>query len=151
MGGPSVGRLVPCYHVASRQVVRDPWLLGAPSLRPPGDYRLEVAWGDQAAAPLVPKLRVNGRERSFSLPEDVQHPLTLRLGESIYLRGYALTGAAGKLSVVLDWQAAALIDTDYTVFVQLLDANGRIVAQKDQYPLGRHRADLYLGGRRSGD
>jgi hypothetical protein len=127
--------LYPAAMWQAGQVVRDPWPLALPPYVPPGDYRLEVAWGDQAATPLVPELRVTGRERSFSLPEDVQHPLTLRLGDSIYLRGYTLASAAGKLSITLDWQTAALIGTDYTVFVQLLDAEGRIVAQKDQYPL----------------
>ena len=39
------------------------------------------------------------------------------------------------LPVVLYWQAVAPVDASYTVFTQLLDATGRVVAQQDNLPV----------------
>ena len=41
----------------------------------------------------------------------------------------------GQLTIHLDWVALAPIAEDYTVFVQLLDENERIVGQSDAYPV----------------
>jgi hypothetical protein len=40
-----------------------------------------------------------------------------------------------QLSVTLNWQSLAPINEDYTVFIQILDANDRIVGQVDAWPL----------------
>ena len=56
---------------------------------------------------------------------------------AIYLRstmmGVARRGAA--LPLVLYWQADRPVNTSYTVFTQLMDATGRIVAQQDNVPV----------------
>jgi len=56
---------------------------------------------------------------------------------AIHLRssmiGAARRGAA--LPFVLYWQADQSVDTSYTVFTQLLDSAGRIVAQQDNVPV----------------
>ena len=59
--------------------------------------------------------------------------------------GRSLEGAPGDapgdapgvriLPVVLYWQAAAPVEASYTVFTQLLDATGRLVAQQDNLPV----------------
>jgi hypothetical protein len=41
----------------------------------------------------------------------------------------------GELSVTLTWQAVGAIPDDYTVFVQLLNPAGALVAQQDAWPL----------------
>ncbi|MCB9421904.1 MAG: DUF2723 domain-containing protein [Ardenticatenaceae bacterium] len=41
----------------------------------------------------------------------------------------------GQFSVTLAWQSLASISEDYTVFIQILDANDRIVGQVDAWPL----------------
>ncbi|MEJ2749236.1 MAG: hypothetical protein P8183_15225, partial [Anaerolineae bacterium] len=41
----------------------------------------------------------------------------------------------GQLAVTLTWQSLAPINEDYTVFIQILDANDRIVGQVDAWPL----------------
>ncbi|UCG25938.1 MAG: DUF2723 domain-containing protein [Chloroflexota bacterium] len=41
----------------------------------------------------------------------------------------------GELSLTLTWQALAPMSEDYTVFVQVLDVNDRIVGQVDAWPL----------------
>jgi hypothetical protein len=40
-----------------------------------------------------------------------------------------------QLAVTLNWQSLAPINEDYTVFIQILDANDRIVGQVDAWPL----------------
>ncbi|MDP2663270.1 MAG: glycosyltransferase family 39 protein [Dehalococcoidia bacterium] len=53
---------------------------------------------------------------------------------SINLPGIAKPGES--LSVHLLWRAAGPINEDYTVFIHLLDASGRLVAQADSQPQG---------------
>lgn len=43
--------------------------------------------------------------------------------------------AGGRLGVTLTWQALAPISEDYTVFVQVVDAQDQIVGQVDSWPL----------------
>ncbi|MFW6062771.1 MAG: protein O-mannosyl-transferase family [Chloroflexota bacterium] len=43
--------------------------------------------------------------------------------------------AGGQLAVTLTWQALAPIDENYTVFVQVVDAQNQIVGQVDSWPL----------------
>jgi len=68
-----------------------------------------------------------------------EHILANQLGDSIHLVGYDLEPdsplkAAGTLRVRLHWRAAATPKEDYTVFVQLLSADGHLVAQSDSQP-----------------
>ena len=62
-----------------------------------------------------------------------------KLGNELLLRGFALHTSAqqGEFSVTLDWQTLAPAAQDTTVFVQVLDASGALVAQADGYPLLR--------------
>ncbi len=41
----------------------------------------------------------------------------------------------GQLAVTLNWQSLATFEEDYTVFVQVLDAQDRIVGQVDSWPV----------------
>ena len=63
-----------------------------------------------------------------------------RFGDDVTLLSYALnsdTAAPGDvLQVQLNWSTAALLDTRYKVFLQLLDENGVLVAQRDSEPGG---------------
>ncbi|RME75270.1 MAG: hypothetical protein D6784_08250, partial [Chloroflexi bacterium] len=79
------------------------------------------------------------RARRFE-PPAIARPLQASLGQPplVRLLGYDLpetTVAPGDpLTVTLYWQAAAEMDTSYTVFVQLLNAAGQVVAQIDTPP-----------------
>jgi hypothetical protein len=53
------------------------------------------------------------------------------------LTGYHLNqplSPGGLLNLTLFWQAEAPIEVDFTIFVQLVDADNNIVAQKDNKP-----------------
>ncbi len=69
----------------------------------------------------------------------IQHPLNLRLGDAIWLKGHDLDQEAVKpgetLPLTLYWQATKSIAKDYLVFVQLIDLkDGRKVGQRDGQP-----------------
>jgi hypothetical protein len=63
-----------------------------------------------------------------------------RFGDSIRLERYTLSSdtlAAGDaLQVRLDWRTDAALEARYKVFVQLLDGEGRLAAQRDSEPGG---------------
>ena len=70
----------------------------------------------------------------------MQHTVAANLDNKALLIGYGLGGqeieAGGTLRLTLYWQALAEMERRYTVFVHLLDADNRIVAQMDSEPLG---------------
>ena len=80
--------------------------------------------------------------------DNVQHPLTFRLGEAIWLRGYEFdTGRdegseslpvqpGSALRPTLYWEATGEVEMSYTVFIHLIDAQDHIWAQQDSLPQG---------------
>lgn len=95
----------------------------------------------------------------FASLEDVQHPLALRLGEAIWLRGYesdveaeeeleiipVQPGSALRLS--LYWEAVGDVEASYTVFVHLTDAHDHIWTQQDSLPQhGDFPTDEWMAG-----
>lgn len=67
-------------------------------------------------------------------------PLNARFGEQIVLRAYALSAdrlrAGDVLQARLEWRTSAALTRRYKVFVQLLDGNGVLAAQRDAEPGG---------------
>lgn len=127
--------IVPSYPPENWQpgeTYRDVWSLDLPRYAPRGPYDLHLTVGDSAA--VVGVVEVGGRERQFDMP-DLPNPLNATLGESIRVRGYALDDSTpGTLTLTLVWQALDHPEVDYTVFVQVLDAAGQVIAQRDSQP-----------------
>jgi len=75
-----------------------------------------------------------------ALPEEPAVATDACFGEHICLRGYTLSSgpfAPGQVvPVTLFWQADAAIPERYKVFLHLIDASGRLVAQTDAEPYG---------------
>ena len=73
-------------------------------------------------------------------PMTIAQDVGVLFGDSITLERFALSDdslAAGDvLQLRLDWRTDAPLDTRYKVFVQLLDSEGRLVAQRDSEPGG---------------
>ena len=71
-------------------------------------------------------------------PPEPQYQLDLQLGEAIALKGFDQGGSGiepgGAITVTLYWEVLGQVEEDYTVFLQLLDADNQVVAQKDNYP-----------------
>ncbi len=73
-------------------------------------------------------------------------------GDQIALDGWQIEQKESALQVELLWRAIALPSDDYTVFVHLVAADGRIVAQHDSQPLdGAFPTSTWLPGDRALD
>ncbi len=77
---------------------------------------------------------------SKPISDEVTHPIGAKLGKSITLVGYEPSAErvrpGGTLTATLVWRAEGALDVDYTSFVHLVDADGRLIAQSDHPPLG---------------
>jgi hypothetical protein len=97
--------------------------------RSPGQLPLELA--------LLDVMTVRPHE---PLSDEVTHSVDAYLGEAITLVGYDLSATRLKpgdaLTVTLVWRARATVETDYTVFVHLTDAEGGLLTQSDHPPVG---------------
>ncbi len=62
--------------------------------------------------------------------------LSARFGDHVSLLGFDLPASrtSSELSVTLHWRADQTLDQNYTVFVQLLNSAGQLVAQSDSWP-----------------
>ncbi len=85
-------------------------------------------------------LSVVAPERLFTVPTEIQHPLRANLADKVTFLGYDLDKAAirpgGTLHLTLYWQSLAKMETSYTVFVHLLDAQNLTWGQRDNLPVG---------------
>jgi hypothetical protein len=81
----------------------------------------------------------------------IANPLDAQLGERVQLLGYDLNIQQIKndptLQVTLFWKAVETIPEDYTVFVQILDESGMLVAQRDNQPVeGTYPTSIWKTG-----
>jgi hypothetical protein len=77
-----------------------------------------------------------GRERPpDAIPAGLPRP-NATFGDQLGLAGYRSELQGDRLALTLYWQALVPPAADYTVFVHVLDGNGKIVAQYDGQPLG---------------
>lgn len=72
--------------------------------------------------------------------ETIPNEQVSRLGASLMLRGFDLDenslGPGQELALKVYWQTEAPLEADYTIFTQLLDSSGALVAGTDSRPLG---------------
>jgi hypothetical protein len=139
--GAPAGGLFPTQLWQAGDIIRDPWTLTLPPYVPPGEYRLRLRLGDGKALFLT-TVPVEGRPRSFDVPA-LDLPLEAQFGPAIALLGLqaplnqsAVALTPGQtLSLALVWRSLDLVDTDYTITVQLLDRQNQVRAQRDAAPL----------------
>ena len=72
-------------------------------------------------------------ERIYDEPESALG-VDAQLGDIAVLTGASITQSAEEIGVELIWQAVETPADDYVVFVQVLDANGALLAQSDAQP-----------------
>jgi hypothetical protein len=142
-GQPARG-LYPAANWSPGELIRDPWLLdlqSQPEPVPPGRYELRVTTlvsRDQTSQQIpLGNIEVMDRRRLYTLPDAAQ-PIAVRLGDTIELAGYGLSQApltgAARFTLTLYWQAHQAVDTDYTVFTQILGPDGAVIGQHDGTP-----------------
>jgi hypothetical protein len=96
---------------------------------------------DFATQPYAVIFRVEGTGQAMPSKR-----VNARLGEQIALLGYDTVRTGNEIALTLYWDSIAETRADYTVFVHLLDASGRVIAQDDaqpghrSYPTSRWRA-----------
>jgi hypothetical protein len=123
--------------------VRDEHILFIPRAVPPVAFHLRAGLYDPANGTRMPlagggdtillqPLQVT-RGQGLRL-DDLPNRCDYRLGEGIYLRGYAWD-APGR-TLTLYWQADSALEEEVVVFVHLLDERGNRVWGADSPPLG---------------
>jgi len=134
------------------QILPDGHELTIPETTPPGYYRVELSFYDPATfnplevsnpwtqSPLGTTFTADYIEVA-GLPEQPAIPLqpATIFAEPLRLEGVTLDGdlrAVTPLNITLFWNSLGEISQPFTTFVHLVDANGQIVAQSDQPPLG---------------
>lgn len=142
MGLPVGGRF-PTDQWQAGDVIRDPLNLTLPAYAPPGDYRLTARLGPTPPIELL-SLSVGGRPRLFE-PPPLDIPVKARFGENIELLGLRHAPTTDQETILIEpgqpltfdlvWRADDLIETDYTLTVQLLDNQQQVRAQRDSMPL----------------
>ncbi|MGA9349058.1 MAG: hypothetical protein WBW48_09675 [Anaerolineae bacterium] len=140
------------------EVIRGQYDLVIDAAAPTGEFFLQVNLLDNASGLLVEeqgigltKLSLVAPERLFTVPTEIQHPLRANLADRVALLGYDLDKVTvkpnGTLHLILYWQALAKMETSYTVFAHLLDAQDRTWGQKDNAPVkGTHPTTSWLPG-----
>jgi len=151
---PPMRGLYPTIYWQEGERVADEHRFQVADDAPPGRYLLEVGIYSPGSGDRLAVLDEGGKaiddriildyieigEEEVARP---QHPAEADFGGEIMLVGYDFDGPERRLSVepgqaipvTLYWQALASMDRDYTVFVHLLDKEGRIWGQKDSQPL----------------
>jgi hypothetical protein len=93
--------------------------------------QMDLAWSDDEALVYL------SRPDRLLIPPTPQMELNAKFSDSVRLDGYAgeqfLDQSAFQLT--LFWTALAMMDTDYTIFVHLRDADNQTLVQWDGQPL----------------
>jgi hypothetical protein len=115
--------------------------LRVPAEMPAGKYTLQVNVGGGAFS--LTELEVLAVARTFNVPSSATQA-AVDLEDKMRVAGYELTpGQVTRLKIY--WQALSPMETDYTVFVHVLDASGQIVRQVDAQPqAGAYPTSLWL-------
>ncbi|MFB0546218.1 MAG: DUF2079 domain-containing protein [Anaerolineae bacterium] len=78
-------------------------------------------------------------QRLYHPPQPMQQSREANFGNAIKLLGYTASAENARpgdtLQLILYWQALDTVERPYTVFVHLLDEEGRIRAQEDSMPM----------------
>ena len=106
--------------------------------------RLVERWLDTHAFKATDEWMGDVRFVTYAVPPEaateVETETVLRFGDHVRLAGYTLSSrtveAGDILQLSLFWRTEAALDVRYKVFLHLLDAQGRLVAQRDSEPGG---------------
>jgi hypothetical protein len=134
------GEHYPTSRWTTGQIIRSQILARIPGRATSGRHVWRVTLlasnGKTVGQTTLTPLQIDEPSRVF-VPPTTQHRLDARLGDWATLTGFESPAqlAPGKaMSVTLVWQALQETEQDFKVFVHLLDADGRLVAQSDVVP-----------------
>lgn len=134
------GGVLPSWTPLSLVVLAVPPLVASAAAAWPALGRAEIAAGALALAILAAQPAL---KPSFTRLDPGAAPLAVWQesggGRLALLQHEARADADGKVHLNLVWQAWDQVQEDYTVFVHLVDRDGRILAQEDAAPAGGER------------
>ena len=136
---PALG-IYPTTRWRANDLVRDPQSFILRGDTPDGEYRIVATMVNttnnvRTSAVTVREVTVKNRQHYFAAPSPSQKT-DASLGDFARLVGYDLNSDRGNVRLALYWQALSSTSASYKVFVHIVDANGNIVAQDDQFPGG---------------
>jgi hypothetical protein len=150
---------LPTFHWDNARYIRDEHDLFIPSGTPPIAYAVRVGLIDPDQDRLITLADASGDTAQLTTinvspvgsPPRLAQPLDATFGDGqtpILLTGFELDSLTpGRLDFRLAWQTGARLQTDYTVFAQLLDLDQNRVAGFDSLPLdGAYPASTWLPG-----
>jgi hypothetical protein len=149
--GVPLRQLHPTTHWVAGEIISDPRELSLPEDLPAGRYRLQAGMYLPETMEHLPVFRGEGEfvgeaavldyvRVGGGLPGDEapDQAASFNLGREVELLGYDLEVSdaqpGGAVRLVLYWRAERRMDEDYTVFVHLVGADGRIWGQRDSEP-----------------
>ncbi len=129
----------PTQNWGANEVVKSSHDLNISPYLPTGTYSLTLSLADaengrvagQSAS--IGTISVTAQPREFANPEP-ENKTAISWNDQVRLPGFDLVQEESTLALTVYWQALQRMDTDYTVFVHLLDEQGNIVAQDDALP-----------------
>lgn len=132
------------------QVFDDRARLIVPAALPSGQYDLRLTTAGSSTVAKLGQVWVVGPQRDFQRPA-IAHPINARVGSFATLLGADLgsgtVAPSATLKLSLEWGAQATADRPYTVFIHLVDAQGKIGVQVDRGPVDGHRpTDGWVAG-----
>jgi len=150
ISGRPVGDAYPTTAWRQGEVLRGQYSLApkASALGGEVDLRIELidaSSGRSLAGLSIDYVRILSRDRSFTA--NPTHQLSRVFDNKIRLLGYDVAGETRELDgqpprivpgerlrLTIYWRALGEMDTNYTVFAQIINAGGRLVAQHDSEP-----------------
>jgi len=154
------GTLYPSAFWRSGDVVAHILILDVPDWAPaPALYWVRVGLQDSNSR----SVNLEGQENPYAVlgPWVVRRPMSVpdratttyyRLGDTLELAAYDIQSREGSLDIELYWSTVETPERDYTVFVHLVDSDGRLVAQHDGDPLnGAYPTSWWTAGEIVGD
>lgn len=142
---PADGRFAPNTSWQAGQVQRADYDLplrplaanGRPLMSTSCTLYLRLASATESASLALETFPVTAPAHVFDLPANAT-PIAQGLADLVTLAAYDLEQTTlftgDTVTLTLYWQPEQVMRTSYTVFVQMLDANGRILTQQDQFP-----------------
>ncbi len=136
------GDAYPTSRWSAEEQIVAPVVMRVPAATPSGEYHWRGSLLDDAGRPgetfdMRPAFRVAAPEPMFDIPR-LLNRIDVDVGDFATLLGFDLAAdrlwPGGAIDLTLYWQARAETTTAYKVFVHVLDAAGRLVAQADAFP-----------------
>ncbi len=147
-GGRLLAEQYPTSQWQAGEIVRERRMVDIPLSAAPGEATLTVRLEDFEER--LEGIEIAAAERLEALPADA-NPVEATFGEVAQLIGYSLSettvNADEGVAVTLYWQALQTGGDDYTVFVHLVDEDGRLIGQHDGRPVeGQRPTNTWITG-----